>query len=42
MGAMASPSAAANRVWGQTITSIGSAVGSGVNTAVGAGWQPFQ
>ena len=30
-GAMASPSAAANAVWGQTITSIGSAIGSGAS-----------
>ena len=27
MGAMASPGAAASAVWGQTITSIGSAIG---------------
>ena len=30
MGAMASPGAAADRVWGQTITSIGGAIGSGI------------
>jgi len=30
MGAMASPTAAANAVWGQTITSIGSAIGTGM------------
>ena len=42
MGAMASPSAAANAVWGQTITSIGGSIGSGVMGAVGAGWTPFQ
>ena len=35
MGAMASPSAAANAVWGQTITSIAGAVGSGINTYAG-------
>jgi len=35
-GAMASPSAAANAVWGQTITSIGSAIGSGLNATVAA------
>ena len=34
MGAMASPSAAANAVWGQTITSIGGAISSGINSAV--------
>ena len=33
MGAMASPSAAANAVWGQTITSIGGAIGSGFMAA---------
>ena len=30
MGAMASPGAAADRVWGQTITSIGGSIGSGL------------
>ena len=40
-GAMASPSAAANAVWGQTITSIGGAIGSGTMAAAGAGWKPF-
>ena len=37
MGAMASPSAAANAVWGQTITSIGSAIGSAGVAAAGVG-----
>ena len=35
MGAMASPSAAANAVWGQTITSIGSAIGTGMSGIAG-------
>jgi len=34
-GAMASPSAAANAVWGQTITSIGGAIGSGAMAYAG-------
>jgi len=34
-GAMASPSAAANAVWGQTITSIGSAIGTGMSGIAG-------
>jgi len=34
MGAMADPGAAAQAVWGNTITSIGSAIGSGINSAV--------
>lgn len=37
MGAMASPSAAANAVWGQTLTSIGSAIGSAGVAAAGVG-----
>lgn len=37
MGAMASPSAAANAVWGQTITSIGSAIGSAGAGLAGVG-----
>ena len=35
MGAMASPSAAANAVWGQTITSIGGSIGSGLTAYAG-------
>ena len=35
MGAMASPSAAANMVWGNTITSIGSAIGTGMSGIAG-------
>ena len=34
-GAMASPSAAANAVWGQTITSIGGSIGSGAMAYAG-------
>jgi hypothetical protein len=34
-GAMASPSAAANRVWGQTISSVAGTVGSGIMSASG-------
>ena len=37
MGAMASPSAAANRVWGSTISGIAGSIGGGLNAAVGAG-----
>ncbi len=37
MGAMASPSAAANAVWGQTITSIAGSVGSATSAYAGAG-----
>ena len=37
-GAFASPNAAANMVWGQTITNIGSAIAGGVNTYAGAKW----
>ena len=37
MGAMASPSAAANAVWGQTITSIGSAIGTAGAGLAGVG-----
>ena len=35
MGAMADPGAAADAVWGNTITSIGSAIGSGLNAYAG-------
>ena len=34
-GAMASPGAAASMVWGQTLTNIGGAIGSGVNAYAG-------
>ena len=33
-GAMASPGAAASMVWGQTLTNIGGAISSGINSAV--------
>ena len=36
MGAMASPSAAANAVWGNTITSIAGSIGGAVGQAAGA------
>ena len=40
LGAMASPSAAAARVWGSSISSIAGAVGQGINSAAAAGvWE---
>jgi hypothetical protein len=38
MGAMASPGAAANAVWGNTITSIGSSLGSTMNQVATHDW----
>ena len=39
-GAFASPNAAANMVWGQTITNVGAAIAGGVNTyAAGGGFK---
>ena len=43
MGAFADPNAAASRVWGQTITSIGSAIGTGaagIASGLGVDYQP--